>query len=135
MRTLKTALKYLLGGFYVFAGVNHFVNPDFYVRIMPGYLPWHLPLVYLSGVFEVLLGVLVVIPRFTRVAAWGLILLLIAIFPANLHMAVNPHLYPEVSPVALWIRLPIQGLLIAWAFWYTREPAIRTPSRHAVHPV
>ncbi len=53
--------------------------------------------------------------------AWGLIALLVAVFPANLHMTLHPELYPSISPVALWIRLPIQGLLIAWAYWYTRR--------------
>jgi uncharacterized membrane protein len=119
MRTFKLVMKWLFGVFFVLAGINHFVSPDFYVRIMPPYLPWHLELVYASGVFESLLGVLLLIPRWSTVAAWGLIALLIAVFPANLHMALNANLYPEVSPVFLWLRLPLQGLLIAWAYWFT----------------
>ena len=120
MRKLKIILKYLLCVFFVAAGLNHFISPDFYLKIMPPYLPWHLFLVYLSGFFEVALGVLLLIPAFTRIAAWGLIALLIAVFPANIHMATNPELYSDISPLALWLRLPLQAVLIAWAYWYTR---------------
>ena len=67
-----------------------------------------------------MLGLLLLVPRFTRLAAWGLILLLIAVFPANLNMARNPALFPEIPPIAAWVRLPLQLVLIAWAYWYTR---------------
>ena len=106
------------------AGFNHFINTAFYLKIMPPYLPWHLLLVYLSGFLEVVLGILLLIPKFTRVAAWGLIALLVAVFPANLHMAVNHELYPEHSVMALWLRLPLQIVLMAWAYWYTL-PVVR----------
>ncbi len=118
-------LKYLLALFFIAAGINHFVNPDFYVRIMPPYLPWHLPLVYLSGAAEIGLGALLLIPQYMSIAAWGLIALLIAVFPANLHMALNPELFPAIPSVALWLRLPLQGVLIAWAYRYTRHRADR----------
>ena len=118
---LKSVLKWLLAVFMVAAGVNHFVNPAMYVRIMPPYLPWHLELVYISGVFEVLFGVLLLVPRFTRLAAWGLIALLVAVFPANVHMALNAAQFPEIPAAVLWLRLPLQGVFIAWAFWYTRR--------------
>lgn len=122
----KPIMRWLLGVFFIIAGINHFVNPGFYVRIMPPYLPWHLELVYISGVFEILLGGLLIVPRFSRVAAWGLIALLIAIFPANLHMAMHPELYPNIPTVALWIRLPLQLVLIAWAYWFTRRTLFST---------
>ena len=121
MRKLKIILKYLLCVFFVAAGLNHLISPAFYLKIMPPYLPWHLFLVYLSGFFEVALGVLLMVPVLTRVAAWGLIALLIAVFPANIHMATNPQLYPDISPAALWLRLPLQAVFVAWAFWYTRQ--------------
>jgi uncharacterized membrane protein len=124
MRKLKIILKYLLCVFFVAAGLNHFINPAFYLKIMPPYLPWHLFLVYLSGFFEVALGLLLLTPAFSRAAAWGLIALLVAVFPANIQMATNPELYPDISPLALWLRLPLQAVFIAWAFWYTR-PANR----------
>lgn len=118
---LKTVLRYLLGILFVLAGLYHFINPGFYLRIMPPYLPWHLFLVYLSGLFEVAFGVLLLVPKFMRLAAWGLIALLVAVFPANIHMAMNPQLYPEIQPIALWLRLPLQAVLIAWAYRYARH--------------
>lgn len=120
MKYLKTALKVLLGIGMILAGVNHFLNAPFYLKMMPPHLPWHLALVQLSGVCEIALGLLLLLPRFTKVAAWGLILLFIAVFPANLYMAMNPHLYPEINPVALYWRLPFQPVFIAWAYWFTR---------------
>ena len=121
MPLAKRALLWLMGAFYGFAGAMHFARPDYYMPMMPPYLPWHLELVYISGVCEVLLGVLLLIPRWTSAAAWGLIALLIAVFPANLHMALHTELYPHVPPALLWARLPLQGVLIAWAYWFTRS--------------
>jgi uncharacterized membrane protein len=120
--SFKTLTRYLLGALFVVAGLNHFANPAFYIGIMPPYLPWHRELVAISGVAEIVLGALLLFRRSTGLAAWGLIALLIAIFPANVHMAVHPELYPSISPVALWLRLPVQGLLIAWAYGYTPQP-------------
>lgn len=110
----------LLAVFFVVAGANHFVNPDFYVRIMPPYLPAHLELVYLSGIFEVLGGIGVLLPRLRSLAGWGLVLLLLAVYPANLHMALHPELFPGMSIAALYARLPLQLVFIAWAYWATR---------------
>ena len=120
MRSLKIVLKYLLALFFLLAGVNHFIHPAMYLNIMPPYLPWHSFLVDLSGFFEIILGGMVLVPKLTRLAAWSLILLLIAIFPANIHMAMNAISYPDFSPLILWLRLPLQGVLIAWVYWYTR---------------
>ena len=135
MIVLKRVLLWLMGLFYVFAGVMHFVNTDFYLRIMPDYLPAHRELVYLSGVAEILLGILVLIPATTEAAAWGVIALLIAVFPANVHMALhNIPMQPEAAPnpVALWLRLPLQGVLIAWAWWYTHpNPTPQAPTTTA----
>lgn len=114
-----------LSAFFVAAGVNHFANPDFYVRIMPPYLPAHLALVHLSGVFEVLGGVAVLVPRLRAWAGWGLVALLLAVYPANVHMALHPDRFPEVSALALYARLPLQLVFIAWAYWATRPEAPR----------
>jgi uncharacterized membrane protein len=129
MGSLKRILKHLLGLFFVTAGLNHFISPGFYLKIMPPYLPGHLFLVYLSGFFEMALGLLVLFPKFTRLSAWGLIALLIAVFPANIHMSTNPELYPEYNPAVLWFRLPLQVVLIAWAYWYTESDAEKKPVR------
>jgi uncharacterized membrane protein len=120
---LKLVLNVVMGVLYVLAGVNHFVSTSFYVQIMPPWIPWHLAMVYVSGVLEIVLGIAVMIPRTRRLAAWGLIALLVAVFPANIHMAMNDVLIdgaPLGPPWALWLRLPIQLVLIAWAYWYTR---------------
>lgn len=121
MATFKTLTRYLFGVLFIGAGVNHFINPGFYIRMMPAYLPWHAELVALSGVAEIALGALLLVPKFQVMAAWGLIALLVAVFPANVNMTMHPELYPTISQTALWIRLPIQALLIAWAYWYTRR--------------
>ena len=126
---VKLVLKYILALFFVLAGVNHFRVPDFYVNIIPPYLPFHLLLVYLSGFFEVILGFALLIPKYSRISAWGLIALLVAVSPANIHMAVNPELFPSYSPTALLFRLPLQVVLVIWAWWYTRSDAGETSSR------
>lgn len=118
---MKNFLLYLMAALYVAAGVNHFWHPKTYLRIMPSWLPWHSGLVAASGVAEIVLGLLL-LPAITRpFAAWGIILLLIAVFPANVHMAVD--WYRKGNP-SLWLallRLPLQILLIAWAYRYARS--------------
>ena len=121
MQRFKILTRYLLGALFVLAGINHFANASTYVNVMPPYLPWHLELVYVSGAAEIFLGLLLWIRRYTAWAAWGLIALCVAVFPANLHMAIHAQLFPSIPPIWLWLRLPAQGLLIAWAWWYTRE--------------
>ena len=123
MRILKLILKVLFAILFISAGILHFVNPDFFVRIVPPVLPAPLFLVYLSGLFEIVLGILLLIPKFSRFAAFGLIALLIAVFPANIYMALNPQNFAEYNPLALYLRLPIQFLLMAWAFWFTKVEA------------
>jgi uncharacterized membrane protein len=120
MSSNKIGMKYLLAAGFIFAGFNHFYNPDFYLRIMPPYLPWPSALHLIAGFIEVVLGVMLLIQRFQKLAAWGLIALLLAIYPANIHMAVNHDLYPELPMVFHWIRLPLQFVMIAWAWWFTR---------------
>lgn len=120
MPSFKTLTRYLLGVLFIAAGVNHFLNTATYLSIMPPYLPWHLELVYISGIAESALGLLLLIPRYAALAGWGLVALCIAVFPANVHMALHADLYPAIAELALWLRLPAQGLLMAWAWWYTR---------------
>jgi len=120
LRRTKTGSRYVLGVLFILAGANHLRNPALYVAIMPPYLPWHLALVYISGAAQITLGALLLWRRWSAVAAWGLIALLAAIFPANLHMALHPERYRSVPEFALWLRLPLQGVLMLWAWWYTR---------------
>lgn len=120
--TIRAALRWLLTAAMVLAGLNHFRVPDVYVAMMPEALPWPLELVYISGVFEVLGGLGLILPRTRRAAGWGLIALFIAVFPANINMAVNQlPLGGQLVPAwALWARLPLQLVFIAWAWWVSR---------------
>ncbi|WP_411966671.1 hypothetical protein [Haloferax sp. YSSS75] len=127
----KHPLCYVMGSLYIVAGVMHFVIPDAYVQIIPPAFPRARELVYLSGIAEIALGVGVILPQTRRVAAWGLVALLIAIFPANVYMATSgvvltgaPEFVQNPSATARWARLPLQAVLILWAWWYTHP----TPS-------
>jgi uncharacterized membrane protein len=121
----QLATRWLFGPLFVAAGIMHFVKPDFYMRMMPPYLPWHRELVFVSGACEVVGGLALLVPRLRVAAAWGLIALLVAVFPANVHMALHPDEFPNIPPLALWLRLPLQGALIAWAHWFTRREESR----------
>lgn len=120
MKIIKTILKWVMSAFYLVAGAAHFVKPAVYLEIMPPYIPYPLVVVLVSGAAEMFLGLLVLFRKTQRLAAWGLIALLIAVFPANLHMALHPELFPDVPLWGLYARLPLQGVLILWAFWYSR---------------
>jgi len=121
----KEILRWVYGVLFALAGVNHFMHTDFYLSIMPPYLPWHLTLVYASGISEIALGVGLLFRSTQRIAARGMIALIVAVTPANLHMAVHAELYPRFNPAALWVRLLLQVVLIAWAYWYTRPVRLR----------
>jgi uncharacterized membrane protein len=120
-RWLRAGFRLALAFFFVAAGVMHFVLPEFCLRIMPPYLPWPLVLVYLSGACEILGGLAVVPVATRRFAGFGLIALLVAVFPANIQMAIDPEVVADWNiPVwILWLRLPFQGVLIAWVYWVT----------------
>lgn len=114
----------LLGVLFIAAGVLHFVVPSFYVAIMPPYLPYHRALVYLSGVAEVLGGIGVLLPATRRLAGWGLILLLLAVFPANIHMFTEALAGQGWSlyTVGLLVRLPFQFVMMAFVYWCAIQP-------------
>ena len=112
--------KVVFALFFIAGGVNHFAHADFYLPMMPDYLPSHVLLVQSSGVAEVILGAALLVPRLERLAAWGILALLVAVFPANLHMALHPDRFPAMAPAMLWLRLPLQLPLLAWAWVYTR---------------
>jgi len=118
----KELLRVILAVSIIVVGVTHFAVPEPYTRIVPPQLPYPLQLVYISGFLEILGGIGLLVPRVSQVAAWGLIALFIAVFPANINMAVN-HIKIEHIPDSPWfqaIRLPFQAVLIAWAWWYTK---------------
>jgi uncharacterized membrane protein len=112
----------LLAIIMIIAGSLHFAIPDPYLKIMPSYLPWHLPLVYISGAAEALGGIGLLVPMTRHAAAWGLVVLLIAVLPANIYMATAHLDIPGImgQSWAQWLRVPLQLPLIYWASLYTR---------------
>ncbi len=123
VRSVKATLRWLLTVVMVGTGVSHFADPGPYAAIVPTILPSPVVLVYVSGLFEVLGGLGLIPSRTRRFAAWGLIALYVAVFPANVNMAIDrvPLGTRDLPEWALYARLPIQALLVAWAFWYTRK--------------
>ena len=122
MHKQKELFRVILAVSIIVVGVTHFVLPAPYVKIMPPQLPYPLELVYLSGFYEILGGIGLLVPPVSQAAAGGLIALFVAVFPANINMAVN-HIHLEHIPDSPWvhvIRLPLQAVLIAWAWWYTQ---------------
>ncbi len=114
----RTRSRHLLGALFILAGLNHFLQPRFYLAMMPDYLPAHRTLVAASGYAEIGLGALAFVRQAHQLTRWGLIALLVAVFPANLHMALHPERFP---PLLLWLRLPLQTLLIIWVWWATGD--------------
>jgi len=127
--TLRTLSGVLIGTIFILAGANHLRVPESYLPIMPPYLPWPKVLILVSGLAEIAGGLGMLIPATRRLAGIGLIVLLIAVFPANVSMAMHKIQLPQlaVPTVVLWVRLPLQGLLIAWVWWTIRFPK-RTPN-------
>lgn len=109
---------YIMASLYILAGLNHFWKPKFYLKIMPPYLPYHLPLVYLSGVFEAAFGAMLLFPTTQSIGAWGIIAVLIGVFPANVYMLTSYKGKRKGYRAMLWLRLPLQILLIYWAWLY-----------------
>ena len=120
---LKTVSLWLLAALFITAGILHFARADAFTSIVPTYLPAPKLLVYISGVFELAGGIGLLIPKFRPIAGWGLILLLIAVFPANIDMAVDPERFVSrgIPLWALYLRLPLQGVLMLWVWWCSRR--------------
>ena len=119
---MPTFARYLIAGLFLLTGTLHFLKPEIFMRIVPPMLPWPRGIVYLSGLLGLAGGVGLLIPRFQRAAAWGLVALLIAVLPANIYMATGPVKFGGFldHPLYHWIRIPFQGVLIAWLLWSTR---------------
>jgi len=117
----------LLAVFFTAAGMLHFLRPQMYEEIVPDALPAHHEIVLASGAAEIAGAVLVVFPRTRRLGGLWLMATLVAVFPANVNMALNPDRYDSLAPALLWARLPLQGLLIWWVWRATRTPAPQDP--------
>jgi uncharacterized membrane protein len=115
---LRVVFRWLLAVFFVAAGANHFRTPEIYLGMMPPGLPWPLALNAIAGAAETLGGLGLLLPGVRRLAGVGLILLLLAVFPANLHVALAGRMPGfSFSPLTLWLRLPFQAVFIAWVWW------------------
>lgn len=122
---MKKISLYIMILFYAGAGINHFIRPSFYLQIMPPWLQLHKELVFISGVAEVLCAVLLLFSKTRRWGAWAVITLLVAVFPANIQMLLN---YERDNNPMIWIavlRLPIQLLLMWWAYSFTKPMGIK----------
>lgn len=118
----KEIWRVILAIAIIVVGITHFAKPEPYVKLVP--FPNPLELVYISGFFEILGGIGLLIPYVSVAAAWGLIALFIAVFPANINQAVNSIAIEGIPhyPILYWVRLPFQAVFIAWAWWFTRKP-------------
>ncbi|WP_448698074.1 MauE/DoxX family redox-associated membrane protein [Mucilaginibacter sp. AW1-3] len=109
--------------FYILSGINHFRNPAGYVHIIPTYLPAPGLLNILAGIFEITFGMMLMFAQTRPLAAWGIILMLLAFLPVHIDMIVHAPMMLgnfKITPLIAWLRIPLQGLLIWWAWWYTR---------------
>lgn len=125
---LRKLSVFTLSVFFISFGIDHFVNPEFYLSIMPPNLPLKLEAVYISGLFEILGGVGVLIASTRKIASLGLVALLVAVYPANIYMALNPERFPEVSINALYFRLVLQFFFFYWAYSVSR-PSFNPPHK------
>ena len=114
--------RLLFAALFLTSGTLHFLRPEPFIRIVPPYLPWHAALVAISGAAELAGGIGLLLPRFRRAAAYGLVILLVAVFPANIYMATAHVPFPGLYGQSWfqWLRLPFQFVLIAWGWRYTR---------------
>ena len=121
---MKFDIKYLslmvMGIFYISIGISHFTSPLWYVQIVPPYLPYKLELVYISGLFEILFGGMLFFKKTRFLAGWGLILLLIAVYPANIYLAQTNGAAMNTTPLIAWGRLPVQFIFIGLAYWHSK---------------
>jgi len=123
MFTLKNMGLVLIFLWFMIGGIAHFTSTDFFVAIMPPYIGFHREIVYISGVFEILGAIGILIPALRQWAGNGLLLLVVCVSPANIHMWLHPELFPDVPPAFLSIRLVVQVALLALIWWCTRMPA------------
>lgn len=117
-KVFRAAAILVVAAYFLIGGVMHFINPDFFAAIMPPWLPYHLEIVWISGAFEILGGLGLLLPKTRLLAGYGLIALTIAVTPANIHMAMNPDLFPDAKPALLYLRLVLQVFLL-WLIWFS----------------
>ena len=121
MRYIKLFTIYFMSIAYTYVGVRHFIDPEFFLAIMPNYLSMHLFFVYLTGLMEIVFGLLLAFRKTRKFASYGLIVLLLIVFPANIHLVESElsQSILEVSKEQTIIRLPFQGLFLILAYWHS----------------
>ena len=118
-KRIKLITMYIMSIFYISVGINHFIEPEWFIQIVPPYLStYDLELVYISGIFEVMFGIMILFKKTRYYAAWGLILTLAAVFPANIYLAQSDGVAMGTSAAVAWYRLPFQSLFIVLAYWH-----------------
>ena len=117
---IKTFSIIIMSLFYIMAGTNHFINPVWYVRIVPPFFPFKTAIVYISGILEIILGSLLIFPKTRFIAGWGLIILLLAVYPANIYVALTNGEAMDTTPMIAWGRLPFQFVFIGLAYWHSK---------------
>ena len=118
---LKFITILIMSCFYMNVGVKHFVEPEWFLQIMPPNFPHHYQAVYWSGFFELLFGFLLINPKTRFIAGWGIIFVMITVFPANLYLAVTDGAAMNISKELAWGRLPFQYMFIGLAFWHAKD--------------
>ena len=121
MKIFKLITIVIMAYFYINVGIKHFTEPEWFLQIYPPFLPFGLAAVYISGFFEVLFGIMLLIPKTRYYAGWGLIALLIAVFPANIYLAYTNGAAMDIPAATAWGRLPFQALFIGLAYWHSKD--------------
>ena len=125
MNILKYISIYIMSILYIYVGINHFIDTKSFLIIIPPYLQTiGLEIIYLSGIFEIILGILLIIPKYRKIASYGIILLLIAVYPSNIYLAFNEepqNLMGISSFMASWVRLPLQFVFLGLAYWHSKD--------------
>lgn len=119
MPTIRIIVLYIAALLFIIAGISHFRKERLYIKIMPPYIPYHRIMVLISGIAEIVLGLGLLLSKTRVYAAWGLILLLIAVLPANIYMATSGKFH-RIPSVLLWLRIPLQFVLVWWIYQYTK---------------
>ena len=117
---IKTLSIIIMSLFYIGVGTNHIINPNWFVRIIPPILPFKTAIAYISGILEIILGSLLIFPKTRFIAGWGLIILLVAVYPANIYVALTNGEAMDITPLIAWGRLPFQFVLIGLAYWHSK---------------
>ena len=121
MMNFKFITILIMSCFYMNVGVKHFIEPEWFLQIMPPNFPHHYEAVYWSGFFEFLFGFLLINPMTRQLAGWGIIFVMITVFPANLYLAVTDGAAMNISKELAWGRLPFQYMFIGLAFWHAKD--------------